>query len=63
MDMEMQVEPIVAKAVIQEKARDHADAGDATPIRNPYPPGTHAHHSYEIYFWERVRWLAGEETE
>ena len=62
MDMEMQIEPIVGKAEIWEIAAADADEGAQTPHRNPYPPGTQAHHTYEVYFWQRRRWLDGEET-
>ena len=62
MDMELQIEPIVSKAEIWELACLHADAGDQTPHRNPHPPATQAHHTYEVYFWQRRRWLDGEET-
>lgn len=62
MDMEMQIEPIVCKDEIWVTASRHADEGDQTPRQNPYPPGTQAHHTYEVYFWQRVRWLAGEES-
>lgn len=60
--MEMHVEPIVSKDEIWVLAAGHADAGDQTPHRNPYPPDMQAHRTYELYFWERVRWLNGEET-
>lgn len=58
----MHVEPIVSKDEIWVLASQHADEGDQVPHRNPHPPGTQAYLTYEVYFWERVRWLSGEES-
>lgn len=59
--MEMQVEPIVSKDEIWQVACQHADGGEVTPHRNPYLPGSTSHHTYETYFWQRRRWLDGED--
>lgn len=62
MDMEMQVEPIVGKDEIRSKAFAAADQQLSIHDSNPYPDGTRAHRCFQLCYWERQRWLSGEDS-
>lgn len=62
LEMEMQVEPIVSKDEIRRRAFEAADKQLSIHDSNPYPGGTRAHFSFQHCYWERQRWLSGEDS-
>lgn len=62
MDTALQVEPLVCKDEIWRLAAEAADKQQCIHESNPFPQGTQAHNTYQHYYWQRVRWLDGEES-
>lgn len=62
LEMEMQVEPIVGKDEIRHLANEAADKQLSIHDSNPYPDGTRAHRCFQLCYWERQRWLSGEDS-
>lgn len=60
MDMEVQIEPIVSKAEIWERAKDAAEKQLCIHESNPFPEGMQAHSTYQLFYWQRERELNGE---
>lgn len=61
MDLAIHVEPIVSKDEIWRAASEAADKQQCIHESNPFPYGTQAHVTFQIYYWQRVRELNGEE--
>lgn len=61
MDTALQIEPLVSKDEIWRVASEAADKQLCIHESNPFPYGTHAHNTFELYYWQRKRWLDGED--